>query len=182
MPPRYGLHVISNRGLAGIDGNTSTAVGAALAHQEFGRGPAYAIVGDLTFLHDATGLITCARDAGPDLTIIVINNRGGGIFSLVGHTADAIGFDDIFAMPHTVDIAGLAAATGWRHTEIVTPSQLIASLDGHGPRVLEVRTNRDINAKLHHRIKQHLGQVLDQELSELDRLRPRWGTECMSRA
>lgn len=187
MPPRHGLRIISNRGLAGIDGNTSTAIGAALAHQDSGGGPAYAIVGDLTFLHDASGLITCGRGARPDLTIIVINNQGGGIFSLVEHTADAIGFDDLFGTPHTVDIAGLAAATGWQHEEILKPSQLIASLHGHGPRILEVRTNRDTNAELHHRIKRHVAHVLDQELCKpndliLGQLRPAGCAKCVSRA
>ena len=58
MPPRRGLRMLCNRGLAGIDGTTSTAIGAAIAHQAAGGGHAYAIMGDLTFLHDLSGLIT----------------------------------------------------------------------------------------------------------------------------
>jgi 2-succinyl-5-enolpyruvyl-6-hydroxy-3-cyclohexene-1-carboxylate synthase len=161
MPPGRGLRIICNRGLAGIDGNTSTAIGSALAHQAAGGGKAYAVMGDLTFLHDTTGLIGCAHSARPDLTLIVINNRGGGIFSLVAHTADAIGFDDLFAASHSVDIAQLAAATGWEHETVDTPSQLIASLDHRGPRILEVHTDRDANAELHQRLKRHIHQFLD---------------------
>ncbi|WP_076247991.1 2-succinyl-5-enolpyruvyl-6-hydroxy-3-cyclohexene-1-carboxylic-acid synthase [Mycobacterium sp. SP-6446] len=161
MPAGRALRIICNRGLAGIDGNTSTAIGAALAHQATGGGKAYAIMGDLTFLHDTTGLISCAHSARPDLTLIVINNQGGGIFSLVGYTADAIGFEDLFASPHSVDLAGLAAATGWEHQTASTPSQLIAGINGHGPRILEVHTARGVNAKLHQRLKQHIHQHLD---------------------
>ena len=161
MPPRHDLRVLCNRGLAGIDGTTSTAIGAAIAHQAAGGGKAYAIVGDLTFLHDLTGLIGCPGTRQPDLTIIVVNNQGGGIFSLVGHTADAVGFDDLFAAPHTVDIASLAAGMGWQHDTVTSPSQLTASLAGAGPRILEVRTDRHVNAKLHQRLSDHIGRALD---------------------
>lgn len=161
LPPRQGLRIICNRGLAGIDGNTSTAIGAALAHQAAGGGKAYAIMGDLSFLHDTTGLMTCAHTARPDLTIVVVNNQGGGIFSLVAHTAGAAGFDDLFGTPHSIDILGLAAAAGWGHQTISNPAQVVESLEGPGPRVIEVRTDRQANAKLHQRIKQHIDRLLD---------------------
>ena len=161
MTPRRGLHVLCNRGLAGIDGTTSTAIGAAIAHRAAGGGKAYAIIGDLTFLHDLTGLIGGAGAEQPDLTIIVINNQGGGIFSLVGHTADTVGFDDLFGAPHTVDIASLAIGVGWRHNAIDSSPQLTATLEGGGPRIIEVRTDRRANAKLHQRLSDHIGQALD---------------------
>ncbi|MGB9226740.1 2-succinyl-5-enolpyruvyl-6-hydroxy-3-cyclohexene-1-carboxylic-acid synthase [Mycobacterium sp.] len=161
MPPRRGLRVLCNRGLAGIDGTTSTAIGAAIAHQAAGGGKAYALMGDLTFLHDLTGLIGGPGTAAPDLTVIVVNNQGGGIFSLVGHTADAVGFDDLFATPHTVDIASLAAGMGWQHDTVNSPSQLTASLAGAGPRIVEVRTDRNANAKLHQRLSDHISRALD---------------------
>jgi 2-succinyl-5-enolpyruvyl-6-hydroxy-3-cyclohexene-1-carboxylate synthase len=163
MPQRRGLRVLCNRGLAGIDGTTSTAIGAAIAHQAAGGGNAYAIMGDLTFLHDLTGLVRGPGTAQPDLTIIVINNQGGGIFSLVGHTADALGFDTLFAAPHSVDIASLAAGAGWQHTAVTGPSELTASLSGGGPRIVEIRTDRHVNAKLHQRLSAHIGQALDVE-------------------
>lgn len=161
MSPRRGLRVLCNRGLAGIDGTTSTAIGAAIAHQAAGGGKAYALMGDLTFLHDLTGLIGSPGTAAPDLTIIVVNNQGGGIFSLVGHTADAVGFDDLFGTPHTVDIASVAAGMGWRHDTVNSPSQLTANLTGAGPRIVEVRTDRNVNAKLHQRLSDHIGRALD---------------------
>ena len=150
----------------GHDGTTSTAIGAAIAHQTAGGGKAYAIVGDLTFLHDLTGLLGGRHSLRPDLTIIVINNQGGGIFSLVEHTADTVGFDELFATPHTVDIACLAAGAGWQHQRVSSPAELTAGLDGAGPRILEVRTDRHVNAKLHQRLSTHIGQALDGEVGK----------------
>ena len=161
MPPRRGPRVLCNRGLAGIDGTTSTAIGAAIAHQAAGGGQAYAIMGDLTFLHDLSGLITGRGAAAPDLTIVVVNNQGGGIFSLVGHTADAVGFDDLFGTPHNADIASLAAGAGWQHHVVASLSELSASLTGTGLRIIEVRTDRYVNAKLHQRLSDHIARALE---------------------
>ena len=77
--PRDGVVMRSNRGVAGIDGTISTAVGAALAHD----GPTVALLGDLTFLHDTTGLVIGPDEPRPDLTIVVLDDRGGGIFHLL---------------------------------------------------------------------------------------------------
>lgn len=159
MPPRRGLHVLCNRGLAGIDGTTSTAIGAAIAHRAAGGGAAYAIVGDLTFLHDLSGLITGAAPP-PDLTVVVINNRGGGIFSLVNHTADAVGFEDLFGAPHQVDIAAMASGAGWQHQVVGNAAELVPSLTGRGLRIIEVRTDRNVNAKLHQRLSDHIARAL----------------------
>ena len=72
--------MLANRGASGIDGTVSTAVGAALAH---GGGPAYALMGDLTFLHDSTGLVIGPAEPRPDLTVVVVNDDGGGLFTLL---------------------------------------------------------------------------------------------------
>ena len=70
--PRSGLVTYANRGLAGIDGNISTALGVATQHSE-----SYAVIGDLAFLHDVSALANPTKD---NLTIIVVDNDGGGIF------------------------------------------------------------------------------------------------------
>ena len=114
--PRPGLTILSNRGVAGIDGTVSTALGAALVHD----GPAYALLGDLTLLHDTTGLVIGPDEPRPDLTIVVLNDGGGGIFGLLeqGAPEHAAAFERVFGTPHGVDLAALCAATGTAHVEV----------------------------------------------------------------
>jgi len=138
---RPGLRVLANRGVAGIDGTVSTAMGAALAH----GGPTLALLGDLTFLHDANGLILGPEEPRPDLTVVVVNNDGGAIFGLLeqggpGHEA---AFERVFGTPHRVDLAALCAATRTPHVLASTRNELRTALAVvQGVRVVEVRTDR----------------------------------------
>ncbi|MFI2475228.1 2-succinyl-5-enolpyruvyl-6-hydroxy-3-cyclohexene-1-carboxylic-acid synthase [Nocardia xishanensis] len=147
--PRPGIKVLSNRGVAGIDGTVSTAVGAALAH----GGRTVALIGDLTFLHDASGLLIGPGEPRPvDLTIVVANDDGGGIFELLeqGDPQYAGVFERVFGTPHGMDLAALCAAYRIPHRQ-VDPEQLAAELAGHahGLRVLEVATERSSLRELH---------------------------------
>ena len=137
--PRAGIVVRSNRGVAGIDGTVSTAMGAALAH----GGPTVALLGDLTLLHDTTGLVVGPDEPRPDLTIVVLDDRGGGIFSLLeqGAPEHAASFERVFGTPHTVDLAALCAAMGVPHTR-ADPSHIADHLGRPGVRVVEVRADR----------------------------------------
>jgi 2-succinyl-5-enolpyruvyl-6-hydroxy-3-cyclohexene-1-carboxylate synthase len=149
--PREGVEVVANRGVAGIDGVVSTAVGAALASQAAGGGPAYALLGDLTFLHDANGLLLGPAEPRPDLTIVVVDNDGGGIFSLLeqGGPEHADAFERVFGTPHGTDLAALCAASGTACTEARTPAELTNLLTPRpGLRVVRVRTSRDAAAAL----------------------------------
>ncbi|MGH4014034.1 MAG: 2-succinyl-5-enolpyruvyl-6-hydroxy-3-cyclohexene-1-carboxylic-acid synthase [Pseudonocardiaceae bacterium] len=149
--PRSGLTVLANRGVAGIDGALGTAMGAALAH----GGPGYALVGDLTFLHDANGLLTGPAEALPDLTVVVTNDDGGGIFGLLeqGAPEHAAAFERVFGTPHGTDLAALCAAHHVPHAR-VPPADLAEALSpGRGLRVLEVRTERTGLRALHERIR-----------------------------
>ena len=140
--PRPGVTVLANRGAAGIDGIVSTAVGAALAAD----GPTYALLGDLTFLHDANGLVIGPGEPRPDLTIVVVNNDGGAIFGLLEQGAPEHGpaFERVFGTAHGVDLAALCAATGTPHRLVRTRAELIGALAAPaGIRVVEVRTDRD---------------------------------------
>ena len=101
--PRGNVETFANRGLAGIDGNISTALGIASQ-----RTSTVAVLGDLSFLHDVTGLIG-AGDI--NLRILVINNDGGGIFSTLPQH-NVRGFEKIFGTPHGLDPALIAASMG----------------------------------------------------------------------
>ena len=137
--PRDGVVVRSNRGVAGIDGTISTAVGAALAHD----GPTVALLGDLTFLHDTTGLVIGPDEARPDLTIVVLDDRGGGIFHLLeqGAPEHAPAFERVFGTPHTVDLVALCAAMGVAHT-YAEPADITGHLGHPGIRVVQVQAER----------------------------------------
>ena len=139
--PRPGVSVLANRGVAGIDGTVSTAIGAALA----AGSPTYALLGDLTFLHDANGLVIGPGEPRPDLTIVVVNNDGGAIFGLLepGAPEHGAAFERVFGTAHGVDLAALCAATGTRHRLVGTRAELIGALAAPaGIRVIEVRTDR----------------------------------------
>ena len=107
--PRDGVEVFANRGLAGIDGNLSTVLGIASK-----RECTYAVVGDLSFLHDLTALVNREE---LKLKLIVINNDGGGIFSTLPQ-AGVPGFEKIFGTPHGQDLFEIANAFKIPVTEI----------------------------------------------------------------
>jgi 2-succinyl-5-enolpyruvyl-6-hydroxy-3-cyclohexene-1-carboxylate synthase len=138
--PRADLTVLANRGVAGIDGTVSTAVGAALAH----GGPAYALLGDLTLLHDTTGFVIGPDEPRPDLTIVVLNDGGGGIFGLLEQGGDehSTAFERVFGTPQTVDLAALCAAVGAAHVVADVDGVAAALTRASGLRVVEVRAER----------------------------------------
>ena len=161
--PQAALTVLANRGVAGIDGMVSTAVGAALGHAAGGGGAAYALLGDLTFLHDANGLVLGPDEPRPDLTIVVVNNDGGAIFGLLeqGGEAHAGAFERLFGTPHGVDLAALCAATGTPHVRV----RDLVSLDdalvpAPGLRVVEVMTDRVAAAALDRAVREAVARVL----------------------
>ncbi|MEN9380236.1 MAG: hypothetical protein RIR99_70 [Actinomycetota bacterium] len=115
VSPRSDLRVYANRGLAGIDGNISTALGIACASQG-----AYAVLGDLAFLHDVSALSTVDN---ANLRIFVIDNNGGGIFSTLPQ-AGIDGFEKIFGTPHGRDIAAIASGFGFATSTVSSSSEL----------------------------------------------------------
>ena len=149
MVPRYRVGdrrmVVGNRGLAGIDGTVSTALGAALGRPHSTR--AFALMGDVTFLHDMTGLVLGPDEPRPALTIVVVNDDGGSIFALLEQGADdhAASFERLFATPHGVDLAALCAATGTPHTRVTDLVSLAAALQRApaGVEVVEAVVRRD---------------------------------------
>ena len=146
---RNGVTVLANRGVAGIDGMISTAIGAALAVPD---SPAVALVGDLTFLHDATALVIGPREPRPDLTVVVSNNDGGGIFETLepGAPEHRDAFERVFGTPPGVDLGGWVQACGADYVEVTGPGEL-AEVVGtpRGLTVADVRTGRrDLRAQV----------------------------------
>ncbi|WP_277454323.1 2-succinyl-5-enolpyruvyl-6-hydroxy-3-cyclohexene-1-carboxylic-acid synthase [Janibacter sp. DB-40] len=136
--PRADVHPVTSRGLAGIDGCVSTAVGLALARAE----PTYALLGDLTFLHDANGLLIGPDEPVPDLTIVVVDDDGGSIFDTLeyGAAEHAGPMRRLFTTPTGADIEGLCAAHGVPATTARTPEDLTRSIatPATGVRVVRV--------------------------------------------
>jgi len=145
MRPRRGIRIMANRGASGIDGLVSSAMGAALVHS----GRSYALLGDLAFLHDQNGLIMGPRERRPDLAILVVNNQGGGIFSLLPQAALRGPFERVFGTPHQVDLEAVAAAHGVPYRRLAAAADLPKALAGDGLRIIEARTDREANAALH---------------------------------
>lgn len=136
--------VVANRGLSGIDGTVSTAAGVSLG----GRLPVLALVGDLAFLHDANALLRGPAEPAPRVRVVVVNDRGGGIFGLLEHGEErfAPAFERVFGTPHDVDLGALCAAHGVPHGVVRTTEELQAALRGpvgDGVEVVEVPVRRD---------------------------------------
>jgi 2-succinyl-5-enolpyruvyl-6-hydroxy-3-cyclohexene-1-carboxylate synthase len=151
--PRDALRVLANRGANGIDGVVSTAVGVALA----GGARSALLIGDLAFLHDANGLLGLAG-RGVELTIVVVDNRGGGIFSFLP-PARALApdrFETLFGTPHDVDLAALARLHGLAATAVNDAGELEPALEeavvAGGVQVVVVGTDRGANVALHDEI------------------------------
>jgi 2-succinyl-5-enolpyruvyl-6-hydroxy-3-cyclohexene-1-carboxylate synthase len=155
LNPR-GITVRSNRGVAGIDGTVSTAIGAALAHDRTG-GRTVALIGDMTFVHDSSGLLIGPTEPTPrNLTIVVSNDNGGGIFELLeqGDPRFSDVSSRIFGTPHDVDVGALCRAYHVDSRQIEV-DDLADALDEpfDGMRVLEVKADRSSLRALHASIK-----------------------------
>jgi 2-succinyl-5-enolpyruvyl-6-hydroxy-3-cyclohexene-1-carboxylate synthase len=142
-PPR----VLANRGANGIDGTISTAYGAAAA----GTGPVTLLVGDVALLHDIGGLLAAGR-LGLEVSIVVINNDGGGIFNFLPVAGQRDAFEEHVATPHGLDLRLAAALYG-------LPHRIAGSLDDlSAPGIVEVRTDRPANVELHRAVWQAVSQ------------------------
>jgi 2-succinyl-5-enolpyruvyl-6-hydroxy-3-cyclohexene-1-carboxylate synthase len=117
--------ILANRGLSGIDGTTSTAIGLALALEK----PVTVLLGDVTFLHDVSGLLIGTEEHRPDVRFVVVNDGGGTIFSQMEHAkSPSETFKRVFTTPHGVDLESLARAYGATHSHASSAEVLEAIL------------------------------------------------------
>lgn len=155
--PTSGIGVYCNRGVSGIDGVVSTAVGVALASGE----TTYLLIGDVAMLHDANGLIALSRRE-VDLRIICVDNNGGGIFSFLPQATslDPSRFEQLFGTPHDSDLKALAEAHGIASTTADTPAELRKAISLRGPQFVRVATDRRANVLAHDQINEAVATAL----------------------
>lgn len=146
--PRGDVRVLANRGANGIDGVTSTAIGVALT-----GAPTVLLIGDLAFLHDAGALLGLgARQVA--LTIVVVDNDGGGIFSFLPQhdVLPSDQFERFYGTPHGIDLVELAQAHRLPARAVSDASTLataVGAVGESGVRVVIARTRRDQNVAVH---------------------------------
>jgi 2-succinyl-5-enolpyruvyl-6-hydroxy-3-cyclohexene-1-carboxylate synthase len=146
------LRVLANRGVNGIDGQVSAALGASAALAV----PTVLWCGDLALLHDVSGLLA-GRLHATDLTVVVTNDDGGGIFEylpVAGAVPRAV-FEEMFAVPHGLDLGELARGLGWEFARVESASLLEAALSqalAGGRHVIEVPVDRAANTAHHGRL------------------------------
>ena len=162
--PFPGVNTYAGRGAAGIDGTVATAIGIALAsdreHADEIRPPrTIALMGDLTFQHDSAALAIGPLEPRPEnLTIVVANDAGGGIFETLEAGSPVLrgSFERIFGTPQDVDFEGICQAYGVEHVRVDRLPDLLAQLhpdtDVDGIRVIEVATTRATRRQLHHKL------------------------------
>ena len=135
-----------NRGVNGIDGTVSTALGLATNHQ-----PTYLVTGDLSLFHDLNGLAV-AKTHNLNLTIILHNNDGGGIFEYLPQKGTKY-FDYLFSTSQGLDYSGAAKLYGCGYTKISSPDELVSVLakvsKESGVHIIEIPTDREYSRQLH---------------------------------
>jgi 2-succinyl-5-enolpyruvyl-6-hydroxy-3-cyclohexene-1-carboxylate synthase len=150
-PPSERLRVLANRGANGIDGTVSSAFGVAAANQR----PTVLLIGDVALAHDIGGLLAASRLELP-LTIVLLNNDGGGIFHFLPVATQTDAFERHVATPHGLEFAHAAALYGCRYERAGTSAELAAAVSRStadaGATIIEVRTDRETNLALHRRV------------------------------
>jgi 2-succinyl-5-enolpyruvyl-6-hydroxy-3-cyclohexene-1-carboxylate synthase len=174
MPVRYvdafdrpdgrAIAIYGNRGASGIDGNVSTALGLAAA----GGRPVYAFLGDITFYHDMNGLLAARQHGLTDVTFVVTNNDGGGIFRRLPIARHDPPFTDLFLTPHGLTFGHAAALYGLEYTAVRDTAELKRALADDRPptaaRLIEVMTDGATDYERHRAVL----AAVSQEISSAD--------------
>ena len=152
FPRRHAaVRFLGQRGVSGIDGVVSAALGAAAVSE----GPLVLVIGDLSLYHDMNGLLA-AREREVGATVVLLNNDGGGVFSFLPQANDVEHFEELFGTPHGLDFGRVADLYGLAYTPAhdVTSfdAALADSLRSPGVQMIEVPSDRGANVALHRRL------------------------------
>jgi 2-succinyl-5-enolpyruvyl-6-hydroxy-3-cyclohexene-1-carboxylate synthase len=160
------IRFLANRGASGIDGIVSTALGASAVTQE----PTVLVLGDLSFYHDMNGLLA-AKLHSLKLTIVLVNNNGGGIFSFLPQRDYPESFEKYFATPHGLTFQAAASLYGLTYSKAASWEEfrglISRSMELSGSTIVELQTNRDKNVALHRRIWSAVAEAAEGKLAEL---------------
>lgn len=151
--------IYANRGANGIDGVVSTAFGVQAANKR----PAYLFIGDLSFLHDMNGLIA-SKMQETDLTIVIMNNDGGGIFSYLPQSQEERFFEELFGTPTGLTFSDAAKMYDADYAAVETKDQLTAALRNEkqkAVKIIEVFTDRETNVAVHRKLWSRLDEELE---------------------
>ncbi|WP_242632472.1 2-succinyl-5-enolpyruvyl-6-hydroxy-3-cyclohexene-1-carboxylic-acid synthase [Arthrobacter sp. S41] len=161
----HGTKVYANRGLAGIDGTISTAMGLAVGSGQ----RTVAVMGDITFAHDASSLMWAPSEPQPQLDVVVYNDGGGAIFSTLEHGAVddsgryAEAVERLFATAQQFDVQSLAKAYGWRYERATSRAQLsdiLTQSEEKTLRLIEVPASRETLRADNQRLNQHISSLV----------------------
>ena len=160
------VQVFANRGANGIDGVTSTALG-------FSNGRAmrktYLLIGDLAFLHDANAFIA-SRYQDCDLTVVVLNNDGGGIFSYLPQAKVEAHYEELFGTPTALTFEQVASMYDMEYVKVTSKEQFLSTITANKEQplqLIEVFTNREENVNEHRALWARINEVIEQWLDML---------------
>ena len=153
------IQIYANRGANGIDGVTSTALGFSVAHNR----PTYLLIGDLAFLHDANAFVA-SRYQNTDLTVIVMNNDGGGIFSYLPQSTVEEHYEDLFGTPTALTFEQVGMMYDTQYDKVMGIEAFKEALQAKKEkpiRLIEVITNRAENVASHRALWQRINEELN---------------------
>ena len=159
--------ILGNRGVSGIDGILSTALGITYGLNE----RVFAVVGDLSFLHDVTAL-SLVKTLNLPITYIVINNFGGGIFHFLPIAEKTAALEECFATGHKQEIQAIAKAYQIPVQQVDAQKSYLQALDQslnrEGPMIIEVLSDRTTNRRFHQEIEEYMQKKLLKNYKEKD--------------
>jgi 2-succinyl-5-enolpyruvyl-6-hydroxy-3-cyclohexene-1-carboxylate synthase len=160
------IKVMANRGANGIDGIVSSAMGAAVYSK-----PLYLILGDLTFYHDLNGLLA-SKLLNIDITIIIVNNNGGGIFSFLPQANHPKNFELLFGTPLDLDFQHAVKMYGGTYTKAENWNDFLTAFEMtktvNGLKVIEVPTNREKNVLEHRKLWNSVSREMESLIKGLE--------------